>query len=124
MPSRWRNEGEYKHVTLKFSMSHKIDRSWDSAYSFSMAEGINVRFSGTLQQFIHDRVEGSGLYSSASEYIRDLVRRDLEREEERRWDGLRAELAHGLAAEESAFVPLNVAALLQKAQAELNGQAD
>lgn len=89
-----------------------------------MAEGINVRFSGTLQQFIHDRVDGSGLYSSASEYIRDLVRRDLEREEERRWDGLRTELAHGLAAEESAFLLLNTTTLLQKAKAGINGDAD
>jgi antitoxin ParD1/3/4 len=89
-----------------------------------MAEGINVRFSGTLQQFIHDRVDGSGLYSSASEYIRDLVRRDLEREEERRWDGLHAELAKGLAAEETAFVPLNAATLLQKAKARIDGDAD
>lgn len=89
-----------------------------------MVDGINVRFSGTLQQFIHDRVDGSGLYSSASEYIRDLVRRDLEREEERRWDGLRTELAHGLAAEESAFVPLNTTTLLQKAKAGINGDAD
>lgn len=89
-----------------------------------MVEGINVRFSGTLQQFIHDRVDGSGLYSSASEYIRDLVRRDLERDEERRWDGLRTELAHGLAAEESAFVPLNTTTLLQKAKAGINGDAD
>jgi hypothetical protein len=40
-----------------------------------MAEGINVRFAGTLQQFIHQRVSDSGLYSSASEYIRDLVHR-------------------------------------------------
>lgn len=105
-------------------MSHKIDKSWDKAYPFCMAEGINVRFSGILQQFIHDRVEGSGLYSSASEYIRDLVRRDLERDEESRWDGLRAELAHGLTADESAFVPLNAAALLQKAKAEHNTHAD
>lgn len=89
-----------------------------------MVDGINVRFSGTLQQFIHDRVDGSGLYSSASEYIRDLVRRDLERDEERRWDGLRTELAHGLAAEESAFVPLNTTTLLQKAKAGINGDAD
>ncbi len=89
-----------------------------------MAEGINVRFSGTLQQFIHDRVDGSGLYSSASEYIRDLVRRDLEREEERRWDGLRTELAHGLAADESAFVPLSAKSLLQKVKAGIDSDAD
>jgi antitoxin ParD1/3/4 len=81
-----------------------------------MADGINVRFSGILEQFVHDRVEGSGLYSSAGEYIRDLVRRDLQRDEERRWDLLRVELAPGLAADEAAFMPLDATSLLQKAK--------
>lgn len=79
-----------------------------------MAEGINVRFSGTLQQFIHERVEGSGLYHSASEYIRDLVRHDLQQEDDRRWAILKADLTPGLLAEESAFVPLNLSSIIQK----------
>jgi Arc/MetJ-type ribon-helix-helix transcriptional regulator len=37
-----------------------------------------------LQQFILERVRVSGLYGSASEYIRDLVRRDYEREDARK----------------------------------------
>ena len=45
-----------------------------------MAEGVNVRFAGELQRFIQERVGDAGLYASASEYIRDLVRRDYERE--------------------------------------------
>jgi antitoxin ParD1/3/4 len=82
-----------------------------------MAEGINVRFAGNLRQFIHQRVSGSGLYSSASEYIRDLVRRDYELEEERKSAWLRDELRTGVAADESQFVPLDGAALLTKAKA-------
>lgn len=82
-----------------------------------MAEGINVRFAGTLQHFIHERVSGSGLYSSASEYIRDLVRRDFEREEERKSGWLREELRAGAVADVSQFVPLNAEPLLQKAKA-------
>lgn len=82
-----------------------------------MAEGINVRFAGALQQFIHQRVSGSGLYSSANEYIRDLVRRDYEREEERKSEWLRERLRAGAVADELAFVPLNAEELLQKAKA-------
>jgi len=82
-----------------------------------MAEGINVRFAGNLQQFIHQRVSGSGLYSSASEYIRDLVRRDYEREEERKSAWLREELMAGAQADESQFIPLDGEALLTKAKA-------
>ena len=82
-----------------------------------MAEAIQVQFAGALERFIHERVEGTGVYSSAGEYIRDLVRRDFEREEERKWGWLRDELKAGVEAEESDFVPLDAAALLLKAKA-------
>lgn len=72
-----------------------------------MAEGVNVRFSGALKAFVEQRVGPKGLYSSASEYIRDLVRRDYEREEGRRWDALHSELKQGLTASDSEFVPLD-----------------
>jgi antitoxin ParD1/3/4 len=88
-----------------------------------MAEGINVRFTGKLQKFIHERVEGSGLYSSASEYIRDLVRRDHEREEERKWSWIRTELKAGARADESAFVPLDASTVLKKAKARRKAYA-
>lgn len=44
-----------------------------------MAEGVNVRFAGELQRFLQTGIGDAGLYGSASEYIRDLVRRDYER---------------------------------------------
>lgn len=83
-----------------------------------MAEGINVRFAGELQRFIQGRVDGGeGLYSSASEYIRDLVRRDYECEERRKWQLLRNELKPGAVAAESAFVPLDADKLIAQAKA-------
>jgi len=88
-----------------------------------MAEGINIRFAGALQQFIQDRVGSSGLYSSADEYIRDLVRRDYEREEERKWSWLRDELKAGAEAEESHFVLLDPGTLLAKAKARRDSHA-
>ena len=81
-----------------------------------MAEAIQVQFAGALERFIHERVEGTGIYSSAGEYIRDLVRRDFEREEERKWGWLRDELKAGAEADEEDFVALDVAALLLKAK--------
>ena len=101
-----------------FVRSHNIDILWDTpTFLSTMAEGINVRFAGALQQFIQDRVGSSGLYSSASEYIRDLVRRDFERDEERKWSALRDELKAGIEADESQFVPLNAKTVLAKAKA-------
>jgi antitoxin ParD1/3/4 len=82
-----------------------------------MAEGVNVRFAGELQKFIQERTGVSGLYASASEYIRDLVRRDYEREEQRKWEWLRQELKRGAEAPEADFVPLEADSLIAEAKA-------
>ena len=81
-----------------------------------MAAGVNVRFAGELQAFIQQRVLKSGLYSSTSEYIRDLVRKDFEREERQRWAWPRQELSAGAAADESEFVDLDANALIVEAK--------
>lgn len=83
-----------------------------------MAEGINVRLSGELQRFVQSRSAGDGLYASASEYIRDLVRRDYERIEESSWRWLREELKAGATADESEFVPLDASEIVKEAKAQ------
>lgn len=98
------------------ALSHRIDNLWDKCIVPIMAEGINVRFAGVLQNFIQQRVGESGVYSSASEYIRALVRQDYEREEERKWTRLRGELQQGALAEESQFIALDAEAILKKAK--------
>ena len=90
-----------------------------------MAEGVNVRFKGKLKRFVETRVdEASGVYGSTSEYIRDLVRRDYEREEARKWAGLRHELEAGALAPESAFIPLNADSIISSAKAKRSAHAD
>lgn len=42
---------------------------------------INARLSGALSEFVAVMVGESGLYETPSEYIRDLIRRDMERRE-------------------------------------------
>ena len=89
-----------------------------------MAEGVNVRFKGKLKRFVETRVdEASGVYGSTSEYIRDLVRRDYEREEARKWAGLRHELEAGALAPESVFTPLNADSIITSAKARRQGHA-
>lgn len=83
-----------------------------------MAEGVNVRFAGKLQKFIQARVDDDGLYGSASEYIRDLVRRDYEREEQRKWAQLRHELKIGMEADEDEFVTLSADSLIAEAKSQ------
>jgi len=81
-----------------------------------MAEGINVRFAGPLQRFIQSRTGPEGMYQSASEYIRDLVRRDFQREQERAEELLYEELKAGVEAPASAFVPLDIESVIRKAK--------
>lgn len=88
-----------------------------------MAEGVNVRFAGELQRFIQSQIGDRGLYSSASEYIRDLVRRDYEREEQRKWATLKNELSPGLQADETDFVPLDIEGVITEARAGRKNRA-
>jgi antitoxin ParD1/3/4 len=82
-----------------------------------MSAAITVQFPGELESFVQQRVGTSGLYDSASEYIRDLVRRDYEQEDRRRWAILENELAPGMKADESEFVPLEAASVIAEATA-------
>lgn len=82
-----------------------------------MSAAITIQFPGELENFVQQRVGSSGLYDSASEYIRDLVRRDYEREESRRWSCLESELMPGMKANESEFVPLEADSIITEAKA-------
>ncbi len=82
-----------------------------------MSAAITINFPGELESFVQQRVGSSGLYDSASEYIRDLVRRDYEQEEQRRWTWLTNELTPGMNAAESEFVPLDAASIIAEAKA-------
>lgn len=46
-----------------------------------MSERINARLSKPLAEFIGRMVGETGLYETPSEYVRDLIRRDMERRE-------------------------------------------
>ncbi len=69
-----------------------------------MASGsIHVKVSGQLQDHIKQQVGDDGLYENASEYIRALIRRDLQTRDEA-WEMLQKELAPAMRAEDSEFV--------------------
>ena len=43
-----------------------------------MSSSLNVSLSDELQRFVEARTSDQGPYSTPSEYIRDLIRRDME----------------------------------------------
>ncbi|MFC5431067.1 type II toxin-antitoxin system ParD family antitoxin [Paraburkholderia denitrificans] len=46
-----------------------------------MSERINARLSQPLAEFVSRMVGETGLYETPSEYVRDLIRRDMEKRE-------------------------------------------
>jgi putative addiction module CopG family antidote len=67
---------------------------------------MTVRLNATLSDFVAANVGENGRYDNVSEYLRDLIRRDMERSEQVAFERLRAELAQAFAAPESAYRPL------------------
>ncbi len=43
-----------------------------------MASSLNLPLTDELRQFINSRTGDAGVYSTPSEYLRDLIRRDME----------------------------------------------
>lgn len=43
-----------------------------------MVNSFNVSLTDELRAFVNERASGNDVYSTPSEYIRDLIRRDME----------------------------------------------
>jgi antitoxin ParD1/3/4 len=69
---------------------------------------LNVRISGELKEFVSREVQ-QGSYENISEYVRDLVRRDKTRAEEKAFERLKAELQLAFSAPDSDYQALSVA---------------
>lgn len=72
-----------------------------------MATTLNVRINGPLEDFIAENIGESGSYENASEYVRDLIRRDKERVDREAFETLKAELQKAFAAPDSEFVEVD-----------------
>ena len=75
---------------------------------------MTVRLSGRLSDFVAANVGENGTYENVSEYIRDLIRRDIERVGKQTFDRLKAELVHAFATPESSYEPLTAAQVIAR----------
>lgn len=80
----------------------------------SQTTTMTVRLNRTLSEFVAANVQQDGAYENVSEYVRDLIRRDMARKEQQAFDRLKAELAHAFAAPESAYKPLTAADVMAR----------
>lgn len=74
----------------------------------------NVRITGKLEDFIRSQVGSNGLYETASEYLRDLIRKDMEKKEARAWIGLREELLPAMQAPNADFVEVSASDVINR----------
>ncbi|MBK6637900.1 MAG: addiction module antitoxin [Rhodocyclaceae bacterium] len=75
----------------------------------TQATTMTVRLNATLSDFVASNASEDGAYENVSEYMRDLIRRDMQRKEEQAFERLKAELGNAFAAPEAAYRPLTAA---------------
>jgi len=64
---------------------------------------LNVRLGGALGDFVAANVGDDGAYENVSEYVRDLIRRDMARADSEAFERLKAELTRAFAAPDNAY---------------------
>ena len=84
----------------------------------SQTTTMTVRLNRTLSEFVAANVQQDGAYENVSEYVRDLIRRDMERKEQQTFDRLKAEFAHAFAAPESTYRPLTAVDVIARNAAD------
>lgn len=82
----------------------------------SKTTSLNVRLNSKLSTFVAENVGEDGLYDNASEYVRDLIRRDKERVEQEAFEALKAELQRAFAAPDSRYKPFDADDFLARAK--------
>lgn len=82
---------------------------------------LTVRLNATLSDFVAVNVSEDGAYENVSEYMRDLIRRDMERKEQQTFERLKTELAHAFAAPDTAYRPLTAADVIKRNATNLKG---
>jgi Arc/MetJ-type ribon-helix-helix transcriptional regulator len=79
------------------------------------SDSIHVKVKGPLQDHLQQQIGEDGLYENASEYIRALIRRDLQTRDEA-WEALRGELSPALRADDSEFVKVTAEDVVRRNQ--------
>lgn len=77
------------------------------------SESIHVRVTGKLQDHIRQQTGENGLYENASEYIRALIRKDIQKNDDA-WDWLKQHIEPGLRADESEFTQVSAADVIRR----------
>lgn len=79
---------------------------------------LTVRLSPALSEHVANAVgEESGSYENVSEYIRDLIRRDMEGREQQRFERLKSELQLAFAQPDGSYAALRAEDIVRRSNA-------
>lgn len=81
----------------------------------------NVKITGKLEDFTRSQIGEEGLYETTSEYLRDLIRKDMEVKENKAWYDLREAMLPGVEAPDSAFVAVTAADVIKRNRSKKHG---
>lgn len=65
-----------------------------------------LRIDGALRDFVSMKIGDCGTYPNAGEYVRDLIRRDMERAQQAAFERLKAELTDAFHSPDSTYKAL------------------
>ncbi len=77
---------------------------------------LNLHVSGALGDFVAANVGANGVYEIVSEYVRDLIRRDMTRTDQEAFDRLNAELARAFARQDKDCPALTATSVIARNQ--------
>lgn len=74
----------------------------------SKTMNLSVRLTAPLTEYVSGRVGVQGDYDNASEYVRDLIRRDRQRQEQRAFEALKATLQEAFDQPDDSYVDVTL----------------
>ena len=77
---------------------------------------VTLRVSGNLRRHLEECTGIDGIYETPSEYLRDLIRQDMEHRESEKWEHLRTALAEGLSASDADYKSISPADIKKRAR--------
>jgi Arc/MetJ-type ribon-helix-helix transcriptional regulator len=78
---------------------------------------LSVRVAGVLSEFVSAAISDDGPYENTSEYIRDLIRRDKERQDHEMFERLKAELQLAFSIPDDQYRSVNAADIRKRHKA-------
>jgi putative addiction module CopG family antidote len=90
---------------------------WSGEIAMSRTTTLTVRLGEQLSDFVAENVGDTGDFENVSEYVRDLIRRDMERAEGDAFHRLKAELQMAFSLADDSFQPLDAETVIARGRA-------